>query len=251
MSKITSKSDNDAENVFSQDVWDRFVATDKFIDDCVLHHDPVQEDLLAKNKAAGLPDIDVAPNEGKLFYLFAKSISAKNILEVGTLGAYSTIWFARAVPAGGKVITLEINPQHAKTAEANIKTAGFADTVDVRLGPALETLEKLEAEGWGQGADKRSFDFVFIDADKENNWEYVEWALKFAHVGTVIVVDNVGRRGKLADASFTEGRIAQTVVHTRRMFEEMGKDKRLEVTGVQTVGCRGWDGFAYALVVAL
>lgn len=229
----------------------RMVTTDEFINDCVLHQEPSLQAALDANQSAGLDDIDVAPNQGKLFYLLAKLVNAKNILEVGTLGGYSAIWFAKALPKDGKLITLELDPKHADVAEANIKEAGFAEKVEVRLGPALESLEKMEAEGWGLGKDKGVFDLVFIDADKPNNWEYLEYALKFARIGTAIVVDNVGRKGKLADENFTEGPRGQDVVHTRRMFQNMGKDKRVEVSAVQTVGCKGWDGFALAVVVDL
>lgn len=227
------------------------ISTDDFMNDCILHEDSYLKSALDANQAAGLDDIDVAPNQGKLFYLLAKLVNAKNILEVGTLGGYSAIWLAKALPSDGKLITLELDQKHAEVARANIAKAGFEHKVEVRIGPAINTLKEMEAEGWGLGKEKGVFDMVFIDADKPNNWEYLEYALKFARVGTAIVVDNVGRRGRLADENFTEGPRGQDVVHTRRMFKNLGKDSRVEVSAVQTVGCKGWDGFALAIVVDL
>lgn len=238
-------------NEFSEDVISRMVSTDEFMNDCVLHQESYLQSALEANQAAGLDNIDVAPNQGKLFYLLAKLVNAKNILEVGTLGGYSAIWLAKSLPADGRLITLEIDDKHAEIAKANIKKAGFEDRVEVRIGPALETLKVMEAEGWGLGKEKGVFDMVFIDADKPNNWEYLQYALKFARVGTAIIVDNVGRKGKLADENFTEGPRGQDVLHTRRMFKNLGQDSRLEVSALQTVGCKGWDGFALAVVVDL
>lgn len=226
-------------------------AADEYICHSIIPQDPALTSALQANAAARLDSIDVAPNQGKLFYLFTKMISAKNVLEVGTLGGYSAIWLAKALPEDGKLVTLELEPEHAQVAESNIKNAGFEDKVQVRVGPALETLKKMETEEWGVGKKNGPFDLVFIDADKENNWEYVDQALKFSRVGTVIVVDNVGRKGRIADPNFTEGDAGRSVVGTRRMFEMMGKDKRLDASAIQTIGSKGWDGFALALVVEL
>ncbi|KAI1379253.1 O-methyltransferase-domain-containing protein [Hypoxylon crocopeplum] len=236
---------------FSDEVFSRIVSTDQFISDCVIPPDQALESAIQASASANLENIAVAPNQGKLFHILAKLASAKNILEVGTLGGYSAIWLAKALPPNGKLITLELEPKHAQVAEANIKNAGFENVVEVRVGPALETLQKMDAEAWGVGKKNGPFDMVFVDADKPNNWEYVDRALKFSRVGTVIVVDNVGRRGMLADGSVMEGQRGRDVVGTRRMFEMMGKDKRIDVTAVQTVGVKGWDGFAVALVVEL
>jgi predicted O-methyltransferase YrrM len=246
-----SSHDSNTSGRFSEEIYSRMAAADKYICDNIVPQDQALTSTLQANAAAELDSIDVAPNQGKLFYLFAKMISAKNILEVGTLGGYSAIWFAKALPTDGKLITLELEPKHAQVAESNIKNAGFDDKVQVRVGPALETLKKMEGEGWGVGKDNGPFDLVFIDADKQQNWEYVDQALKFARVGTVIVVDNVGRKGRIADPGFTEGYAGSAVVGTRRMFEMIGKDRRLDASAVQTVGSKGWDGFALALVVEL
>ncbi|KAJ8065665.1 hypothetical protein OCU04_006337 [Sclerotinia nivalis] len=220
---------------FSEEVCSRLVSADKFICDSVLPHDPILNSALKANVAAGLDNIDVAPNQGKLYYLLARLASAKKILDVGTLGGYSAIWFAQAIPGDGKVVTLPVEPKHAQGAESNNKNAGFEKKIQVRVGPALDTLKKMESEGWGLG--------------KEN--EYVDHAAHFSRGGTLIVVDNVGRRGKTADETCTEGQFGDDVVGTRRMFEMMGKDKRIDVTAVQTVGSKGWDDFALALVVEL
>ncbi|KAM3071651.1 O-methyltransferase [Clarireedia jacksonii] len=230
-----SSNDSNTSARFSEEIYSRMAAADKYICDNIVPQDQALTSALQANAAAELDNIDVTPNQGKLFYLFAKMISAKNILEVGTLGGYSAIWFAKALPADGKLITLELERKHAEVAESNIKNAGFEDKVQVRVGPALETLEKMETEEWGVGKKNGPFDLVFIDADKEHNWEYIDRALKFSRVGTVIVVDNVGRKGRIADPNFTEGNAGKAVVGTRRMFEMMGKDRRLDSSAVQTI----------------
>jgi len=193
---------------------------------------------LAANKAAELPAIDVAPNQGKLLQLLAKLVSARRILEIGTLGGYSTIWLARALPAGGKLITLEFNPVHADIARANIARANLAHLVDIRIGAALDTLPKLHVEM------KAPFDLVFIDADKPNNAEYVRWALKLSRPGTLIIVDNVVSDGGVADASSRDN----DVLGARRLFELLESEPRLNSTALQTVGAKGYDGFALAIV---
>lgn len=200
--------------------------------------DPTLDACLATNEAAGLRSIDVAPNEGKLYYLFAKMIAAKRILEVGTLGGYSAIWFAKAVsPLHGKVITLELSPDIAAVATENVARAGFASTVEIRVGAALDTLAAMEAEG------VEKFDLIFLDADKANNANYLAYALRFAKKGTVIIVDNVVRQGRvLTDQDAPEQGI-------RDAFELLKNEKRVECTAVQTVGPKDWDGFAVARVV--
>jgi predicted O-methyltransferase YrrM len=163
---------------------------------------------------------------------------ARKALEIGALGGYSTIWIARALPPDGLLVTLEADDKHAAVARANVARAGLADRVDVRVGPALNTLPKIEAEGLGP------FDFVFIDADKSNNANYLSWALRLSRPGTAIVVDNVVRDGRIADAASRD----PDVTGTRRMFEMMAREPRLQATAIQTVGDKGWDGFALAIV---
>ncbi|TAQ88710.1 hypothetical protein B7494_g2952 [Chlorociboria aeruginascens] len=228
---------------FPEETVEKFVATDKYICSSLLQHDEGLSSALEANRAAQVDEIDVAPNQGKLLYLLTKMTFSTRILEVGTLGGYSAIWFAKAVGSGGQVITLELEPEHARIARSNIKNAGFEGVVQVREGKALETLEKMGEEGWGK--EGRVFDLMFIDADKENNTEYVQWGLKFAKKGTVIVVDNVGRKGRIANPEDND----ESVKGVRRMFEYIKGEKRLDATAIQTLGSKGWDGFAVALVV--
>lgn len=188
--------------------------------------------------AAGLPDIAVTPSQGKLLHLLARSIKARNILEIGTLGGYSTIWLARALPANGKLITLEFSPKHAQVARKNIAHAGLSKRVELREGPALDTLPKLAAE-------RRRFDFFFIDADKENNANYFQWALKLSRPGSLIFVDNVIRDGKVADPRSKDPMIQGV----RRLNDLLKKENRVLATTVQTVGAKGYDGFTLALVL--
>ena len=194
--------------------------------------------MLEANAGAGLPAIDVSPAQGKFLYLLAKSSGAERILEVGTLGGYSTIWLARALPAGGRVVTLEIDPHHAEVARGNLERAGVGERVEVRVGPALESLAALAQE---QGA---AFDFIFIDADKEHNADYVEAAIALARPGALIVVDNVVREGRILDAASTDANIRGT----RRLFDMLAEEPRLEATAIQTVGAKKWDGFIVAIV---
>ncbi len=213
-------------------------AVDGYIAERLLAPDAILDAALAANSAAGLPAIDVSPTQGKLLHLLARMSGARRILEIGTLGGYSTIWLARALPPGGILVTLEAEPRHAEVARGNIAAAGLADRVDLRVGPALETLPLLEAEGGDP------FDFVFIDADKESNAEYLGWALKLARSGTVIIGDNVVRSGGVTDSASTDSR----VIGTRRFFDRMASEPRLSATAIQTVGDKGWDGFAIAVV---
>ncbi len=211
---------------------------DGYIVERLVPHDDALVAALEANKAAGLPAIDVSPAQGKLLHLLARMVGARRVLEIGTLGGYSTIWFARAVPPEGVVVTLEALPAHADVARKNIERAGFAAKVDIRVGPALETLPLLAGDGGG------AFDMVFIDADKRSNPEYLRWALKLARVGSVIIVDNVVRDGAVLDANSGD----DDIQGIRRFFDDLAAEARLSATAIQTVGSKGWDGFAIALV---
>jgi predicted O-methyltransferase YrrM len=213
-------------------------AVDDYVTETIIIPDPALEQALAANAAAGLPSIDVSAPQGKLIHLLARMTGARAALEIGTLGGYSTIWIARALPPDGRLVTLERNAKHAEVARKNVARAGLAAKVEVRTGAALAILPKIEAEGLGP------FDFVFIDADKTNNAAYLEWALRLSRPGTAIVVDNVVRDGEVADAKSAD----VDVVGVRRMFELIAREPRLSATAVQTVGSKGWDGFALAIV---
>ena len=213
-------------------------AVDAYFTRTIVWQDGVLESALAANAAAGLPQIDVSPPHGKLLHLLAHIAGARKALEIGALGGYSTIWLARALPDDGKLVTLELNERHAAVARENVARAGLAGKVEVRTGAALALLPKIEAEGLAP------FDFVFIDADKTNNPEYIAWALRLARPGTAIVVDNVVRDGALVDAASAD----PDVIGTRRMFEAMAREPGLSATAIQTVGAKGWDGFALAIV---
>lgn len=218
----------------SKDLWS---SVDRYMQSALLKPDPVLEDALKANAAAGLPAIDVAPNQGKLLYLIAQLLGARSILEIGTLGGYSTIWLARALPAGGKLVTLEVDPKHADVARANLARAGLTQVVDMRVGRALDTLAALAGQ---------VFDLVFIDADKPNNPAYLAWALRLTRPGSAIVVDNVVREGAILDATSDDPRIQGT----RSLFEAIAREPRLDATAIQTVGGKGHDGFVLARVVA-
>jgi predicted O-methyltransferase YrrM len=208
---------------------------DDYFAAAVLSPDPVLDAALADSEAAGLPSIAVAPNQGKLLNLLARLAGARSILEIGTLGGYSTIWLARALPAGGKLVTCEYERKHADVARANLARAGFGDdVVDIRVGAALDTLPTLDGP----------FDFVFVDADKANLDNYVREALKLSRPGTTIVVDNVVRGGAVVDAGSTD----PNVQGVRRMAELIAAEPRLDATAVQTVGGKSYDGFLLALV---
>jgi predicted O-methyltransferase YrrM len=215
--------------------WDD---VDRYVAERLNLSDDVLESTLKASDDAGLPAINVAPNQGKMLQLFALMQGARSILEIGTLGGYSTIWLARALPTDGRLVTLEYDARHAEVARDNLARAGFADIVDARTGAALETLPKLADEGAGP------FDVVFIDANKEDTPEYFGWALKLTRVGSVIIVDNVVRAGALADASSTDARVQGM----RRFIDELAHEQRVEATVVQTVGGKGYDGFALAVV---
>jgi predicted O-methyltransferase YrrM len=217
---------------------DRWVEVDRYISDLFAPFDPVLEAALQASAAAGLPPHNVSPNQGKLLMLLARIQGARRILEIGTLGGYSTIWLARALPAGGNLITLEADPRCAEVAQVNIKRAGLEHVVQVRLGRALDTLPQLLAEGHS------AFDLIFIDADKPNNPDYLAWALKLSHRGTLIIADNVVRDGAVSDATSTD----PSVQGIRRFNELLAAEPRVSATAVQTVGSKGYDGFAIALV---
>jgi predicted O-methyltransferase YrrM len=200
--------------------------------------DETFEAVMAANAAAGLPAIDVSPAQGKLLYLMARMIGARRMLEIGTLGGYSTIWLARALPEGGKVVTLEAMPRHAEVARANFALAGVADRIELRLGFALDSLAALAREG------SEPFDLVFIDADKGNNPHYLDWAVKLGRPGTLIITDNVVRDGEILNSASRD----EDVVGTRALFDRLSSDPRLSATAIQTVGSKGWDGFAFAIL---
>ena len=216
----------------------RWRAVDAYFNETIVGRDAILVAALKANADAGLPSIDVSPAQGKLLTLIARMAGAKKALEIGTLGGYSTICIARALPREGRLISIEYNDRPAKVARANIARAGLADRVEVRAGAALDMLPKIEAEGLGP------FDFVFIDADKSNNPHYLSWALRLSRPGTAIVVDNVVRDGRIADAASRD----PDVTGTRRMFEMMAREPRLQATAIQTVGDKGWDGLALAIV---
>lgn len=224
----------------SQEQWD---AVDRYIAEHLLLPDPVLDAVLKDSTAAGLPPIAVTALLGKLLHLLLRLAGARTVLELGTLGGYSTIWLARALPADGSLLTLEANPDYAKVAQANIARAGLERLVEMRVGPALETLPQIAEEGIGP------FDAIFIDADKQNNPGYLEWALKLSRPGTLIVVDNVVRAGAIIDPSVSDPHLDQAAVEGVRHFYEMLVDEpRLSATAIQTVGSKGHDGFAFALV---
>ena len=206
----------------------------------LVQQDAALEAALADSAAAGLPAINVAPNQGKFLHLLARIHGARRILEIGTLGGYSAIWLARALPADGRLVTLEYDPRHAAVAAANLARAGVAGKVDIRQGAARDTLAQLIAEG------AAPFDLIFIDADKPNNPHYLELALRLSRPGTVIVGDNVARQGEVANASSAD----PAVQGTRRFIELLGANPRLSATALQTVGVKGYDGFALAIVEA-
>jgi predicted O-methyltransferase YrrM len=216
----------------------RETAVDDYIADRLLGPDPALEAALEANAAAGLPPIDVSPPQGKLLHLLARMIGARNILEVGTLGGYSTIWLARALPADGRLVTLEIDPHHAEVARTNLDRAGLANRVEVRVGPAVDSLAAIERER------DEPFDLIFIDADKPSNIAYLRAALKLSRPGSVIVVDNVVRSGAVIDPDSAD----PSVRGTRALFDAVSAEPRLSATAVQTVGTKGWDGFLIARV---
>ncbi len=208
---------------------------DAFLDSTVIGDDPALSAALQASDAAGLPPIAVSSQQGKFLSLLAGAIGARRILEIGTLGGFSTIWLARGAGPDGRVVTLEYEPKHADVARSNLQRAGVGDRVEVIVGAALDTLPTL---------DGGPFDLVFIDADKENNAAYLEWAVRLARPGSVIVVDNVIREGRILEAQSDDGKIRAT----RQTLQTMGEHPRLDTAVLQTVGAKHWDGFALAVV---
>lgn len=217
---------------------ERWGEVDAYLGDLLAPLEPALEESSRAAASAGLPPAEVSPTQGRLLHLLARIQGARTILEVGTLGGVSTIWLARALPADGRLITLEANVGYAGAARANLARAGLEGIVEVRVGPALETLPQLAAEGAGP------FDLIFLDADKQHNPEYFVWALELSRRGSVIVADNVVRNGAAADAASDDPHVQGV----RRFLELAAAEPRVEATAIQTVGSKGWDGFALALV---
>lgn len=219
-----------------QQVW---TEVDRYFADRLLAHDANLDAVLAANHAAGLPAIDVSPLQGKFLELLIRISQARRVLEMGTLGGYSTLWMARALPDEGKLITLEFSPHHASVARSNLNAAGLGNRVEIRIGPASDSLKQLVSE------NVEPFDFIFIDADKQSYPEYLQWALKLSRIGTLIVADNVVRDGKVIDPKSKD----ENVQAVQRFTEFIAAEPRLSATMLQTVCAKGYDGFAVALVV--
>jgi predicted O-methyltransferase YrrM len=215
-----------------------WIATEEFLSRTVVHPDDAVQQAIHTAADAGMPAIEVAPNAGKLLKLLVQLSGARRILEIGTLAGYSTIWMGRGLPHNGKLVTCEYLPQHAEVAWANIDAAGLGERVEIRLGPALETLAALEEE------DREPFDFIFIDADKTGYPDYFEWSLKLSRRGTVIVADNIVRKGAVVDAASNDANVRGV----RRFNELLVASKRVAATAIQTVGGKGYDGFVLGIV---
>ncbi|MHC0464618.1 O-methyltransferase [Kosakonia cowanii] len=214
----------------------KWSAVDEYLAQQLLAEDEVLTQILANNRRAGLPEIDVSPMQGQLLALLVRMTHAKRILEIGTLGAYSTVWMARELPSDGELLTLEFDALHAAIARENVEFAGLTRQVKVKEGPALETLESL--------GERPPFDLIFIDADKPNNPNYLKWALHYSRPGTLIIGDNVVRDGEVTNPSSTDDRVQGV----RKFIEMIGDNPRLTATAMQTVGTKGWDGFTLAWV---
>lgn len=219
---------------------ERWALVDAYFGDRLTPADEVLDAVLAANAGADLPPHDVSPLQGRFLELMVRITRASRVLEIGTLGAYSAIWMARALPPGGRLVTLEADPHHAEVARFDLERAGVADRVDLRVGPALETLPAIHADGTGP------FDLVFIDADKPSNPDYLAWVLRLTRRGSIVIGDNVVRDGAVVDVASTDPR----VLGVRRFTDLIAEDPRLIATAMQTVGSKGWDGFVLALVVA-
>ncbi len=220
---------------------DQWAAVDRYFSEALIPADDALEAALAATQAAGIPAINIEPNQGMLLQIMARMCGARSILEIGTLGGYSTIWLARALPRDGHLITLEYELKHAGVARDNIARAGLDRIVEIRVGRAIETLPALQAEGSGP------FDLIFIDADKPSNPDYFAWALRLSRPGTVIVIDNVVRDGRVIDGASD----ASDVLGVRRMIDLIAAEPRVSSTAIQTVGAKGYDGFAIAIVNAV
>jgi predicted O-methyltransferase YrrM len=217
---------------------EQWKAVDRYLAEMLLESDPVLESALEESAAAGLPSINVSAVQGKLLHLLARSCGAKSILEIGTLGGYSAIWLARALPSDGRLVTLEYEQKHAQVAQNNLARAGLSGVVELMLGRAIDLLPKL------LGDSRAPFDFIFIDADKQSTAEYFEWSLKLSHSGSIIVVDNVVRSGAVIDAASND----ESVKGIRRFLERVSQEPRVTATAIQTVGSKGYDGFVMAVV---
>jgi predicted O-methyltransferase YrrM len=217
---------------------DRWTAVDRYVADLFEPPDDGLDAALAASQVAGLPAIHVSPSQGRMLHLLARAMGARRVLEIGTLGGYSTIWLARALPPGGRVVTLEAEATHADVARANFARAGLADVIDLRLGPALDTLPRLVETSRGP------FDLIFIDAYKPEYADYLTWSLQLSRPGTLIIADNIVRDGAVADASSQD----VNVQGVRRFNERLAAEPRVSATIVQTVGSKGYDGFAMAVV---
>ena len=217
----------------------KWEAVDRLLADLLVRPDQALTAALDANAAAGLPPIDVSPTQGKLLMLLAQIQQARTILEIGTLGGYSTIWLARALPPGGHLISLEADPRHAAVARENVAHAGLAGSVEIRVGRALDTLPQIAAEGHGP------FDLFFIDADKRSNPDYFAWALRLSRPGSLIIADNIVREGAVAATANGDANVRGV----RRFLELMAAEPRVSATAIQTVGCKGYDGFAIARVL--
>jgi predicted O-methyltransferase YrrM len=215
------------------EAWRR---VDAYLTDTLVGHDADLDTAVAAQHAAGLPAIEVAPVSGKLLHLLVRISGARRVLEIGTLGAYSTIWMARGIPDDGAIVTIEAEPANAAIARTNVDRAGVGQKVDIRIGRGEHVLPTLQVEA--------PFDFVFIDADKESNTIYLDWAARLGHPGTVVVVDNIGRGGEVANPATT----ASNVIGTQRGLEMLGRDPRFDATALQTLDLKGWDGVAIAVV---
>jgi predicted O-methyltransferase YrrM len=221
----------------NQETW---TAVDRYISGFLASHDHALDAALEASAKEGLPEIQVSATQGKLLHVLARMIHARNILEIGTLGGYSTIWMARALEPGGRIITLEFSPKHADVARSNFSRAGLSKAIELRVGPALDALPQIAAEGHDP------FDLVFIDANKSQMPEYFDWALQLSRPGGVILADNVVRDGKVIDANSSD----PDIQGVRRFNERLASESRVSATEIQTVGSKGYDGFALAVVLA-
>ena len=221
----------------SDTLWNR---VDAYIEESIVGETSELTAAVSNSTLQSLPQIQVSGAQGKLLYLLARLQGARHILEIGTLGGYSTIWLAKALPPDGHLVTLEMDPHHVEVARENIVAAGLENLVQIRIGPALETLSLLLDE------TTEPFDLFFIDADKQSNADYFAWALRFSRPGSLIIVDNVIREGAVVDAKTTHS----AVLGTRRLYETVAAEPRVEATAIQTVGTKGYDGFLLARVLA-
>ncbi|MEK4478196.1 O-methyltransferase [Paenibacillus sp. FSL R5-0876] len=221
--------------MYQTTTWDK---VDQYITERLIPQDAVLEEVLVTNQQAGLPPFDVSPSQGKFLNLLVQMKGARRILEIGTLGGYSTIWMARALPSDGQIVTLELDPIHAQVAKANLSLAEVDHLVELRVGDALEQLSQMKQEG------VEPFDFIFIDADKPNNPNYLKWALQFSQPGTVILGDNVIREGEVINENSEDAR----VVGVREFYDLLAEEPRISATAIQTVGSKGYDGFVLGIV---